>query len=210
MDKQKKDAKTVDQERMKAFQEMSSGLRKQGYRQFSMAVGNERANRFSLTLAVPVCGLGLVLYMLLSPQAGIGFRSLKDSLMFLVYIILMLSAKELIRAVVWIIFGHIDYKAIEFGIMKDTFAPSVNCLVPIPKKAYMAGNILAVVLAAIVPFIIGITCGSFSLMLAAALLIMMSAGDFLLLFALIKHRSSRKDQMICDMPGQSGCMLFEK
>ena len=71
MKKQKKSVKEENREltghekdRASAFQKMSEDLRKQGYRQYSLAVGIDRANKLALMMALPVCGLSLILYML--------------------------------------------------------------------------------------------------------------------------------------------------
>ena len=86
--KDKKEKKTErelsprEQERLKSFQAMSSELRKQGYRQVSMVIGIDKANKLAVVMVLPLLAAGIALFVLLGQGAPIGFRSLKDSLFF--------------------------------------------------------------------------------------------------------------------------------
>ena len=217
MKKQKKSVKEENREltghekdRASAFQKMSEDLRKQGYRQYSLAVGIDRANKLALMMALPVCGLSLILYMLNNQGGGIGFRSLSDTLLFGAGGIGLSLLHELIHGVTWSLFTPDGLKAMEFGITKDTLTPYCVCLKPLKKTGYIIGTLMSLILTGIVPALAGILIGNFPLMLIGAVMIISAAGDILIVFTLLKHKSEKSDQIICDLPGHAGCMLFER
>lgn len=196
--------------RAAAFQVMSENLRKQGYRQYSLAVGIDTANRLALMMVLPVCGLCFVLYVMHNPGGGIGFRSLSDTLLFFGGTILLVVIHELVHGVTWSFFAENGLKDMEFGIMQDTLTPYCTCLTPLKKPGYITGTLMPLLLTGIVPAVIGILAGSFILTLIGAVMITSAAGDILIIFTLLKHKSGSSDQIICDLPVQAGCMLFER
>lgn len=62
----------------------------------------------------------------------------------------------------------------------------------------------------IIPAIAGILMHSFMVMLLGVVMISSAAGDIMIVNALLKHHSDCTDQIICDLPVQAGCMLFER
>ena len=195
--------------RASSFQKMSEDLRKQGYRQYSLSVGTDRANRFALTMARPVFGLFLVIYMIVNP-GSLGFRSLSDTLLFAGGLILLLILREFIRGLVWSLFAGNGLKDMEFGYLRDTLTPYCTCHVPLKKNGYILGMLMPLIVTGIIPAVTGIVIGSFPLLLIGTVMIIWSAGDILLVFTLLKHKSGSADQLVCDLPLQAGCMLFER
>ena len=199
-----------EKERAAAFQETSRELRKQGYKQYSLAVGTDAANRLALTLVLPVCGLCLALYVILNPDSGVGFRSLSDTFLFLGSLILLTVIHELVHGVTWSFFTENGLKDMEFGILRDTLTPYCTCLKPVKRSGYITGTLMPLILTGILPAGAGILTGNFLVMLTGAIMITMAAGDILIVFTLLKHRSESRDRLILDLPVQAGCMLFEK
>ena len=217
MKKEKKTAKAENQhlsEREKAraasFQVMSDDLRKQGYRQYSLAVGIDTANKLALGMMLPVFALSMALYVMHNPDGGVGFRSLSDSLLFIGGLLLLTVLHELVHGVTWSFFAENGMKDMEFGILRDSLTPYCTCLRPLKKAGYITGALMPLVLTGIVPTVIGILTGSFLLVLIGSVMITSAAGDILIVFTLLKHKSDSQDQIICDLPVQAGCMLFER
>lgn len=196
--------------RMAEFQAMSGELRKQGYRQYSLAVGIDAANRLALAIVLPVCAVALALYVKLNPEGGIGFRSLGDSLLFLAGLAGLTVLHELVHGLTWSFFSENGLRDMEFGILRDTLTPYCTCLRPLKKTGYILGTLMPLVLTGIVPAAAGIVTGSFLLVLIGSIMITSAAGDILIIYTLLKHRSDSRDQIICDLPVQPGCMLFER
>lgn len=217
MKKQEKSRKEENKElterekaRVESFQIMSENLRKQGYRQYSLSVGIDKANRLALIMVLPVFGLFLTLYIICNPGGGIGFRTLSDTLLYAGGLIGLIVLHELIHGVTWSFFSENGMKDMEFGILRDTMTPYCTCLRPLKKTGYITGTIMPLILTGIIPAIAGIMTGSFLMLMIGIVMIPSAAGDILIIFTLLKHKSDSKDQIICDLPVQAGCMLFER
>ncbi len=210
MKEENKNLTEREKARAASFQIMSENLRKQGYRQYSLSVGIDKANKFALVMALPVFGLLLVLYILCNPGGGIGFRSLSDTLLFAGGLIMLTVLHELVHGITWSFFSENGLKDMEFGIMRDTLTPYCTCLRPLKKTGYIIGTLMPLILTGIVPAVVGILTGNFLLLLIGIVMIPSAAGDILIVFTLLKHKSDSKDQIICDLPVQAGCMLFER
>ena len=199
-----------EQERLKSFQAMSSELRKQGYRQVSMVIGIDKANKLAIVMVLPLLAAGIALFVLLGQGAPVGFRSLKDSLFFFAGVIILTIAHELVHGITWSMFSPNRFNDIEFGFMKETLTPYCTCRAPLGKKEYILGTIMPLIVIGIIPAIAGILMHSFMVMLLGVVMISSAAGDIMIVNALLKHHSDCTDQIICDLPVQAGCMLFER
>ncbi len=199
-----------EQERLQSFQAMSSELRKQGYRQVSLVIGIDKANKLAIVMVLPLLAAGMALFVLLGKGAPIGFRSLKESLLFFAGVIILTAAHELVHGITWSIFSPNHFNDIEFGFMKETLTPYCTCRAPLGKKEYILGTIMPLIIIGIIPTAAGILMHSFMWMLLGIIMISGAAGDIMIINALMKHHSDCSDQVICDLPVQAGCMLFEK
>ncbi len=199
-----------EQERLQAFQAMSSELRKQGYRQTSLVIGIDKANKLAIMMILPLLALGMVLFVLLGKGAPIGFRSLKDSLLFFAGVIILTVAHELVHGITWSIFAPNHFNDIEFGFMKETLTPYCTCRAPMNKKEYILGTIMPLIIIGIIPTAAGILMHSFMLMLLGIIMISGASGDIMIINALRKYHSDCSEQIICDLPVQAGCMVFER
>ncbi|MCR5448207.1 MAG: DUF3267 domain-containing protein [Solobacterium sp.] len=199
-----------EQERLQSFQAMSSELRKQGYRQISMVIGIDKANKLAIIMVLPLLAVGMVLFVLLGEGAPIGFRSLKESFLFLAGVIILTIAHELVHGITWSLFSPNHFNDIEFGFMKETLTPYCTCRAPLGKKEYILGTIMPLIMIGVIPTAAGILTHSFMLMLLGIIMISGAAGDIMIINALMKHHSDCSEQIICDLPVQAGCMLFER
>ncbi len=195
--------------RMKQIQDASSALRKEGYKQTSTVIGIDRANKLALTMMFPILACLTALFILIDPNDPIGFRNFKESLLFLVILVVLFAAREVVRALVWGLFTGKKFKDVEVGLLKN-FTPFSTCRTPMKKGAYITGTIMPVILTGILPAVIGYWKGSYMLVLAGAVMIAAAAGDYLIIHSLHQHKADGRKQLVSDLPTQPGYMLFEK
>jgi hypothetical protein len=166
-----------------------------------------RANVYTLAVSVPLVGLMLAAYLVLSPARGMPATglSLQAALLFLVLMVAGIVVHEAIHGLAWAAFGHLPLKRIRFGIQASTLTPYAHALDPMPARAYRLGALMPALLLGVLPFAVGTAIGSASLALYGMIFVFAAGGDLLILW-LIRGVDPRA--LVLDHPSRAGCIVL--
>lgn len=200
--------------RLEGFKQIRQEMREDGYNEQKLLIDMKLASALALFLFVLLI-LGLIYFYMKSNNLEVFSTSkameLINKLVFFwgLYFLLII-AHELIHGITWAIFAERGFKSIEFGIMWHYGAVYCTCREALPKGAYIIGALMPLILLGIVPFIVGLSLGSFMLALLGIFLIVGAVGDMMIAHKLTRYKCNSDDFYIFDHPTEPGCVVFEK
>ena len=209
MKKKTRTLTAAEQRRLAHLEEVSAGLKSEGYRRTDLTVGIVFANVVVLVAAIPVIALGLYLYYLANGEIGV-MQSPGVMILFLVLMIAFIVIHELIHGITWSFFAENGFRDIEFGIMRKYLTPYCTCGVPLTKSAYITGVLMPLLILGIIPAAAGILLGS-PLWLDLGLIMILSAGgDILIAAKALSYKAHSTDILYYDHPTEAGLVVFER
>ena len=129
---------------------------------------------------------------------------------FAISFIVLIVVHELVHGATWALFTGDGFKSIEFGFIKKYLTPYCTCKVALPKKAYILGALMPLILLGIIPLIISIVIGSFGLMWLGIIMVVSAAGDILIVNKILRYKTDASDILYFDHPTDAGGIIFEK
>lgn len=198
-----------EERRLRAFEDMADAMCAQGYRRTELTVGIVRANLFAVLLLIPLMILGIGLFFLKNREPGGEFGPLTPVWFFLVLLVLIV-VHELIHGLSWALFAEHHGKDIAFGFMKQYLTPYCSCKVPLSKGQYIFGALMPLILLGVLPMIAGILAGSFPVLLMGIIMADAAAGDILIVWKILRYKSTAEHIIYIDHPTQAGGVIFEK
>ena len=195
--------------RLQRFEQVSEELTAKGYKKTELTVGIVKANVFAILLALPVCVLGIYLFVKMNPgilPVAVGM----DSILMIIAYLVLIPVHELIHGITWSFFAKNGMKDIEFGFMKEYLTPYCTCAAPLTKYGHMTGTVMPLIILGILPLVISWMTGSALLLWIGLLMTVSAGGDILIILLLLKHKSSSAQQLVYDHPTQAGSVVFEK
>jgi len=187
-------------------------LAEPGWRDASISL--VKANLLAVAL-IPVLGtLVLVPYALLwgipglqTDDAGAVTRFSSPVESTLTYISLLFAAivvHEGLHGVGFALIGKIPRSKIGFGVKWLTFTPYCHCAEPMSAAAYRWAVALPTLVLGVVPGLLGLALGSFTLAFWAVIMLVSGSGDLAILWAI---RAVRGDATVRDHPSRAGCLV---
>lgn len=195
--------------RLQRFEQISEELTAKGYKKTELTVGIVKANVFAILLALPVCALGIYLFVKMNPgvlPVAVGM----DSILMIIAYLVLIPVHELIHGITWSFFAKNGMKDIEFGFMKEYLTPYCTCAAPLTKFGHMTGTVMPLIILGILPLVISWMTGSALLLWIGLLMTVSAGGDILIILLLLKHKSSSAQQLVYDHPTQAGSVVFER
>ncbi len=162
------------------------------------------ANIFSIALLAVLLLIGFALMHLLWPSVNIGFGS-SDMLLLLVVFIVGIVIHELIHGITWMLATHKDFSHLSFGVMK--MSPYCHIDVPMPKRQYVAGALMPLLLLGVLPLIAALAMGNYLWMLIGIIFITAAAGDIMIVWAIRKEPATA---LVYDHPNEAGCYVYRR
>lgn len=120
-----------------------------------------------------------------------------DLIIYVVSILLLIVAHELIHALGFKIFGKAKHKEIKFGIAPKQGMVFCTCSKPITAKAYLLTLILPIIITGVIPLIIVTIWGNIFWIIIFSFMISGGAGDIIMLKEVVKLD---KKQLVLDHP----------
>ena len=199
----------AEQKRLKKFEALYAEMIEKGYSRVELTVGIVIANVFAVVLLVPLCILGIGLFVWVQGGMEWTLTPVTYALLLLSFVALIV-VHELLHGVGWAIFAHHGFKDIEFGFMKQYLTPYCTCLVPLAKGQYIFGALLPCFALGVIPMIVGILVGSLPLLFLGIVMTDSAAGDILIVWKILRYRSEANEIVYMDHPTQAGGVIFEK
>ena len=200
-----------EQRRLNVFEETCERLSQQGYKRNDLTISIVKANLFVFLLAIPVVGIGVLLFAWKNPISLLT-PDPKGSLLFIVLFFVLIVAHELIHGLTWSLYAEHHFKDIEFGFMKEYLTPYCTCTTPLLKSHYIMGALMPCVVLGILPMAIGILLGSHFLFWTGIVMILAAGGDIMIVMKLLayKSQSGAEEILIYDHPTEAGSVIFER
>jgi hypothetical protein len=172
-----------------------------------LSISLARANTCTLAISLPLVGLMLAAYLVLSRTRSVSSAglSLQGAVLFLLLMIAGILVHEGIHALAWSAFGRLPLKRIRFGFQTSTLTPYAHALDPMPARAYRLGALMPALMLGVVPFAVGTAVGSLPVALFGMIFVFAAGGDLLILW-LIRGVDPRA--LVLDHPSRAGCIVL--
>ena len=204
----------AEAKRKENFDKIRADLEAQGYKCTELLINITFANLFSIILFIPVAIVSVLLFVLVNRSKDMVDVILGSSpiwyLVFAIAVIALIVVHELVHGATWALFTGDGFKSIEFGFIKKYLTPYCTCKVALPKKAYILGALMPLILLGIIPLIISIVIGSFGLMWLGIIMVVSAAGDILIVNKILRYKTDASDILYFDHPTDAGGIIFEK
>ncbi len=197
--------------RLERFEALAAGMVERGYRRTDLTVGIVRANIFAVLLLIPLFAAGLWLFYLKNGRFGsLTGSSFSGLIWFLLVFAALIVVHELIHGAGWALCTGTGFRDISFGFMKQYLTPYCSCAVPLTRGKYIFGALLPLILLGIVPMIVGILIGSMPVLFMGIIMTDSAAGDIMIVWNVLRYRSSAGEVVYIDHPTQAGGVIFER
>lgn len=163
----------------------------------------EKANLMGTLIVIPLLTVLFLIYYFIYPKRISNYN--------LIYIfidyILGIIAHEFVHGFVWHFNCEEKWESIKFGFDKKTFTPFTNCSEVLPINIYRLGAISPFLITGLLPYILGLALSNTTLIYASILLMGSAIGDFMILFTILKEKSTT---FVIDHPTLCGCTIYRE
>ena len=174
----------------------------EGYEPQKKTISMLTANLLSIALLVVVGGLlGFAYYAIY----GNFSYSVTDSLLFILFLVLGIVVHELIHGITWMLLTHKGFSHLSFGFLPGGVYCHID--VPMPKRHYVIGALMPLLLEGIIPTLVAFCIGSTFWLLMGIVFIVSAIGDIMIVWSIRKEPS---DVLVYDHPSEAGCYVYHK
>lgn len=199
-----------EKERLEHFDDVCYDLEKKGYRGTELVISIVKANVFAFILLIPVTAAGLGLFFWYNGvQVRMNF-TLRELIVFIIGLFVLTALHEFIHGFAWGLYSEHYFADIEFGFMKQYLTPYCTCKEPLRKKPYIAGALMPLIALGILPMAASIINGSYIMLITGVIMTDAAAGDIMIVYKILKHRTSSDDVLYMDHPTMGGVYVFER
>ncbi len=199
----------AEKKRLAEFENLSEKLVAEGYERHDLTISIIKANVFAVVLLIPLFIVGIGLFYYNHHGLGKGFSPWEIIILFL-FLLVLIVVHELIHGISWAIFAEHHWKDIDFGIMRQYLTPYCTCKSPLTKGQYIFGGLMPLLLLGVVPMIVGIVSGVLSVLFGGIIMADAAAGDIMIVWEILRYRSTADKIIYMDHPTQAGGVVFEK
>ena len=206
----KRELTEAEKRRLENFNDICDDLTQHGYKKTEITISIVKANLFAMIFAIPVFVIGLGLFFLRHSVSAWFFESSRELIIFVVGLLFLTVLHEFVHGFVWGLYSEHYFKDIEFGFMRQYLTPYCTCTEPLRKGPYIAGAIMPLIALGILPTIAGIINGSFMTLLIGLVMTVAAAGDIMIIYELLKYKTTAETVLCLDHPTMGGLVVFEK
>lgn len=205
MDKNERTLTEAEKRRLEHFEQTAEEMVRQGYVRQDLTVDIRKANRFAITLMIPLLIIGYGLYYLIHHRMEFAASRL---LIFLLAFFGCIVLHELIHGLSWSLFTPRHFRDVEFGVMRNSLTPYCACTVPLERSQYIFGALTPMVIVGIIPMIIGLVIASPGLLLLGIGMTDAAAGDLMIVRNILGFKEAGKEVVYMDHPTEAGGVVF--
>lgn len=193
--------------RKEQFDKLTEELAQQGYKPNHITMGALAANILSIVIAIPFIAFFVMLFLLNGHEIWIHSSHMLFSF---IIIFVLIVVHELIHGITWAAFAKNGWKSISFGFIVEYLTPYCSCNQPMKKYQIILGAIMPTIILGFIPAIVAVFTGSTITLFVALMLIMGGGGDMIIIFKLLRFKSTAKDVLFIDHPYELGTAVFER
>lgn len=197
----------AEEERKKAFEEVSQKMRENGYTEKSLIISISEANKKCIGVMLPFMLAILLLYTCVNKTELFSVKLLVWQCPFT---LLLTVVHELIHGITWAIFAKEHFKSIRVGVIWKALTPYCNCKEPLEKWQYILGAAMPTLILGIGLGLYAVITGNLLWLYVAEFMILGGGGDALIIRRILQYRSDKKEQVCHDHPYECGVVIFEK
>ena len=112
---------------------------------------------------------------------------------------------ELIHGITWMLATHKGFSHLSFGVIK--MSPYCHIDVPMPKRQYVAGALMPLLLLGVLPTLVALAIGNYFWLLVGIIFITAAAGDIMIVWAIRKEPATA---LVYDHPSEAGCYVYRR
>lgn len=146
-----------------------------------------KANGFAIVMLVVVGVVLAGLFRLIWGRWTDGEGLTGSGILLLLGLIVAIVVHELIHGLTWSLFAPRGLHSIKFGIMKKYLNPYCHCSEPLPRNGYLWGALMPGIVTGLIPAIVALAIGSFSLLVFSIIMISMASGDLMIALLALKE-----------------------
>lgn len=212
MAKKERKLTKAEEKRKKIYEEEKQKLIEDGYTENNLTIGVVYANVMAFVLGLPIIiVLGILFFKYNLGDSGLSFTfTIKESMIFLISLLVLIVVHELIHGAFWGIFAKEHLKSIEFGFMVQYLTPYCCCKEVLTKGQYIIGGIMPTVILGIIPAVVAIFTGSWLVFVIGCIMILSGGGDMTIILKLLMYRSTKQEILYMDHPYECGLVVFER
>lgn len=205
----KKERKLTKKElkRKEDFEKLCEKMEQEGFETNYLTVGIVQANILALVIMMPFVLFFVWLYYKVNLKVS---AELGSGILFLLAIICLIVAHEVIHGITWGIFAKNHAKSIDFGVIWSMLTPYCTCTEALKKWQYILGSAMPTIILGFGLGTVSIILNSYPLFVLAILLIFSGGGDFLIILKTLLHRTKGKEAVYYDHPYECGLVVFER
>lgn len=166
-----------------------------------VVIDMNKANVFAIAVFMAVGVVLSGLFLLIWGRLTDGENLLGNGIVFIIVTIVAIVVHELIHGITWSFFAPRGLRGMKFGIMKKYLSPYCHCSDPLPRNGYVLGALMPGIITGLIPAIVALAIGSFSLLVFSIIMISMASGDLMIARLALKEDPSCT---IYDHPTEGG------
>lgn len=202
-----------EEQRKIIFEQKKAELQSQGYECIEKIISPLKANLLGLLVMIPFAVLAFIVYFVFSPDKSLVEISWLSNfwisyVFFIVCFFALIFIHELIHGICFSHFNPLKWKSVSFGFNVKAFAPYCTCSEPLTKKAYVISALMPTLILGFLLGFVATFLGSDFLMILSCIMIFGGAGDFLMVFVLLRFKTKDKEVLIYDHPYLIGSVFF--
>lgn len=176
----------------------------EGYEPQKKTISMLTANLLAVALFVVVGALsGIAFYALYGAGELDSWKTIFPWLLLLMLVGIVVH--ELVHGITWLLLTHRGFSHLSFGLLPGGVYCHID--VPMPKKQYVIGALMPLLLVGIVPMLVAFCIGSLLWLLLGIVFIVSAAGDMMIVWAIRKEPA---DVLVYDHPSEAGCYVYHK
>ena len=209
-----------EKKRLEIIMEKRAKLEKDGYICQEKIFSAFHMNVMGTLAMLPYIILMVALFAVMNFSADTNWQSLRMRNYFPSYglflaafiaaFAVLIVLHELIHGICFSRFVPDGWESVDFGFNAAAFAPYCTCLEPLSKKAYIISALMPTIFLGFLPCIIASFWGNTFVLLLGLGMIFGGAGDFLMVYNLIKIKTKDRDVLFIDHPTEIGSLIFIK
>ncbi|MBP3869480.1 MAG: DUF3267 domain-containing protein [Faecalicoccus sp.] len=200
----------AEQKRLEEFEKLSDSMIEKGYKRVDLTISIVKANIFAIILLIPLFIIGIGAFVLCNKDAVSFSQSPLEFIIFVLSFVAAIFVHEGIHGLTWSFFTPHGFKDIEFGFMKQYLTPYCTCKAPLQKSQYILGAIMPFLVLGVLPMIIGVVRNSWLTLFFGIIMADSAAGDLMIIYNLLRYKTSAEELVYMDHPTQGGGVIFEK
>ena len=124
---------------------------------------------------------------------------------FLLLLLVGIVVHELVHGITWLLLTHNGFSHLSFGFLSGGVYCHID--VPMPKRQYVIGALMPLLLLGIVPTIVAFCIGNLLWLLLGIVFIVSAAGDMMIVWTIRKEPANA---LVYDHPSEAGCYVYHK